>query len=69
MAGGGAGTGPVPEGGEGGGALAIGRRPEHPARSSAAKNEAINQPERKSDAGQADRRSLTPGTAIFEQLQ
>ena len=33
------------------------------------KNGAISQPERESDASQGNGRSLTPGTAIFEQLQ
>ena len=53
----------------GGGALATGRRPEHPARSKAAKNGAIHQFERGCDAGHAENSSLNPVTIIIEQLQ
>jgi hypothetical protein len=49
--------------------VAMGRRPAHPARSNAAMNGEISQPERRNDASSTDRRSVTPGTADFEQLQ
>jgi hypothetical protein len=49
--------------------VAIGRRPAHPARSRAVKNGEISQPGRRKDAGRGHRRSVTRGTAEFEQLQ
>ena len=53
----------------GGGALAIGRRPEHPAKSKAAKNGAIHHFERRCNTGHTEESSLNPVTIIFEQLQ
>jgi len=55
--------------GGGGGVLATGRRPEHPAKSKAAKNGAIHQFERRCNAGHTEESSLNPVTIIFEQLQ
>jgi len=64
----GAGTDSGPAGG-GGGAVAIGRRPAHPAKSSAARNEEISQLERGSDARNADRCSVTRDTVVFRNFQ
>ena len=49
--------------------MAIGRRPAHPARSRAVKNREISQRNLGRLGGNADRRSVTPGTTKIKQLQ
>jgi hypothetical protein len=49
--------------------VAIGRWVAHPARRSVAKHVGTNRPEHGSRARNADRRLVTPETAVFESLQ